>query len=134
MLIKLRKVVIFLIWILTLWLAFWGGFYKSMIISGYTQYLGEQVQVADKKGLLKKIDEGDISGARDALAARISIETSLLEMHKYDGGSLSEWAVNMIYPREGITLISVYNYRLDKRRQSTPAGEVNEVRQEGSSK
>ena len=115
---KIRQIAIACAWLFTLWLAFWGGFYKSLIIISYSTYLGNKVQLADHQRLLEKLEEGDVTSVRAALAARVSVETSLKEINQSNDDDLAGWVLNIIYPREAFTLISVYNHRVDEESQS----------------
>ena len=118
--ITFRQTALLLLWAFTLWVAFWGGFYKSQMISSYSQYLSSKVQLADHKALLRKIEGGDAASVREGLVQRISVETSLLELRQDSSSDLLGWVINVIYPREAITLISVYDHHLDDRSPGTP--------------
>jgi len=118
--ITFRKTALLLLWAFTLWVAFWGGFYKSQMINSYSQYLSSKVQLADHKALLRKIESGDAAGVREGLVERISVEAPLLELREDSSSDLLGWVVNVIYPREAITLISVYDHHLDDRSPDAP--------------
>lgn len=103
------------LWVCTLWVAFWSGFYKSLLISTYGEGLRYETQSIEQKSLLRKIDAGDIANARRDLAEQVAMFDTMAKLHQGIGTDSLGLVQNVIYPREAIILINGHNASVAKR-------------------
>ena len=105
-----RAMLVFLtavLWAGSLWVVFWLGSLESQTIASQARHLDDLSSLSDQKVLLRNIDAGEVSKAREELRERIAIGNSLAQMQAGPDYSFFDAMRYAIYPREALSLIKV---------------------------
>lgn len=102
------------LWLLSLWIAFWLGFLKSQEVSFVSRRLDDQRVLLDQRVMLEQLKEGSVTLVQANLARRVDIGEKSARLMQPAPYGFVESLSYALYPREALTLLEVARLQAER--------------------